>query len=710
MAKQAADPLRRGLPDLTVSPAALPSVSVPPPVRLETGAIEVGDDVQGFVVYGGYFTLPDGLYLIDTRFEAAGDIPAVLDVFDHGVVLAETNCAPHTRLLVNLTDVTALEVRIRALGGAFRCDSIRLRCLYDTRRRAVAAELDSIAADLAADGRADLAATIIDFLTEAGSPEEAVGFTEAGSVAGMLPGRRMELIWRALHTGQPVDQWSMMLDQDASTRGGAAQAFLKAAPPPEVIDYSSSSAEAAAALRAHGLDAAALRVLAADRWSLEEELVGRSLGPAALSKLRHARSGLVDHPAFRSSLMRKLAESEHAFQTTALVLGCVVAPSPLTGQPLVSRHSIVTPIEHGKQVFLFYYFAGPEPFYLGVGGWAGQKALVYFPLKNLVVGLMHPSQSWTPFPALIDALKHFVLVEADEVGAYLASETRPALLTSTVNNMGHSFWNDQSRLMQLDRAGLLGSVDAMVVYREVFIEPTEVVDFAGEVLRPSTPSELTATVYRNRLFCVRPTALALRIEDVERIQAAARAATTEATWAQIEVAQQSGFLLWANLRAHNKVWVGQVEGILQIAQDLVADHGSLALFLDGMRDCGPLMREISERAPPGVTVFEGTNLPLADSISWAFAIDSYVATIGSGLTLVTWLANKPGLAHSEKGHLSQLEFWREVREGLAPIHAPKLSEIEETVGGWYSDYHIPLDKMRRLMRKAAKHAKPTGRL
>jgi hypothetical protein len=82
-----------------------------------------------------------------------------------------------------------------------------------------------------------------------------------------------------------------------------------------------------------------------------------------------------------------------------------------------------------------------------------------------------------------------------------------------------------------------------------------------------------------------------------------------------------------------------------------------------------------------------------------------VATIGSGLTLVTWLANKPGLAHSDREHLSQLEFWQDVRPGLAPIFAPAASEIEEVTGGWYSDYRISLPTMRKLLRRATRQAK-----
>jgi hypothetical protein len=77
---------------------------------------------------------------------------------------------------------------------------------------------------------------------------------------------------------------------------------------------------------------------------------------------------------------------------------------------------------------------------------------------------------------------------------------------------------------------------------------------------------------------------------------------------------------------------------------------------------------------------------------WVHNIDTYIAVIGSGLVLVNWLANKPGVTHGNKGHYGQQGFWTDVRENsISPIFLAE-EFIEDlfnhpTSGNLYSDYN-----------------------
>ena len=92
-------------------------------------------------------------------------------------------------------------------------------------------------------------------------------------------------------------------------------------------------------------------------------------------------------------------------------------------------------------------------------------------------------------------------------------------------------------------------------------------------------------------------------------------------------------------------------------------------------------------------------MPLNENIHWAFAVDYYIATIGWGLTLATRLAAKRGIAHSEQGHLNQMEFWPEVRaDAPAPI-SPNRASVEDIGQGMYCNYRIEPTVMIGLFEK-----------
>jgi hypothetical protein len=93
--------------------------------------------------------------------------------------------------------------------------------------------------------------------------------------------------------------------------------------------------------------------------------------------------------------------------------------------------------------------------------------------------------------------------------------------------------------------------------------------------------------------------------------------------------------------------------------------------------------------PPNVKLFPGIDVSIYDTIMWAFQIDSYIATIGSGLTIVTWIAGKPGVAHSESHHLNQIaSFWGDVRPDVPLPITPACDQVIDTGEKMYCNYEI----------------------
>ncbi|NES67521.1 MAG: hypothetical protein F6K24_20900, partial [Okeania sp. SIO2D1] len=125
---------------------------------------------------------------------------------------------------------------------------------------------------------------------------------------------------------------------------------------------------------------------------------------------------------------------------------------------------------------------------------------------------------------------------------------------------------------------------------------------------------------------------------------------------------------------------------------------------DGMPDTEEIMEEIKSLIPPQIKTYNALNCTMNETIAWAYAIDVYIAVVGSGLTFLTWLANKPGVAHGNRAHLSQKIFWKEVREdSIIPEFIEDKYIIDQAVPGMYQNYDcdwkIILNKLTKIIEK-----------
>ncbi|GGA21411.1 hypothetical protein [Okeania sp. KiyG1] len=88
--------------------------------------------------------------------------------------------------------------------------------------------------------------------------------------------------------------------------------------------------------------------------------------------------------------------------------------------------------------------------------------------------------------------------------------------------------------------------------------------------------------------------------------------------------------------------------------------------------------------------FYNTNLKikLYESIVWANNIDAYIAVVGSGLVITSWLTDKPGVAHGDLAHLAQKSFWYGVKEaGIRPTFL-KAQDIQQLNTKAYGNYKV----------------------
>ncbi|MBW3558321.1 MAG: hypothetical protein KY449_00930 [Proteobacteria bacterium] len=620
-----------------------------PPVRLPAGVHRIVPRMKvGRRVWGpGHWTV-----------EANGLLPVARDLNDRGPAY------------LSLRREEAVEVEVNVRGQAVEFTGVEIApVLLDDeeagpdRLRASIDELQRATAEPAA------VFHLIDRLAAVEGPQAAESFRRRLSCVLQRDDGTVRDVWRALNTiGGPAPSATEPLSLERIT----------------------------GALSKHGLTVFDLfpGMMAEDRRKLlgqgyqaefvQASLIHRSYGPQEPA------------PEFRSSFLRTLADLDRSFQLDVLRGEGMAAYCPVSGRLLRSRHGFC--LMRPGSAYIFYRFEGVEVFYVCVGNWPGSRMFIYMPETETLVHMLHPKFRWEPPEDVVREFKVNCVRLHQEVHTYVHGPTRPAAVFRATLNLGHHFWNDLGGIETALRAGVAPQTLEVVQAPSPFMDVCSVFPEIPErrVTRLSTAEAVFGHCLREGLTPVRLTGAQVTATLAERVRRAA------AEWGQgaRPPADVPRPLIWVNLRAHNKVWVSQAEGYAELLNTLQTELGTVSAYLDGTPDCAGIAAELRARLRPEVTVFEGLDVSLYDSLNWAFAVDAYVVTIGSGLALVTWLADKPGVAHSEWAHLCQLEWWSEVRPGSRPPLAPAFAEITEIVGGMYCNYELDWRRLLQLVRQA----------
>ncbi|CAN5286925.1 hypothetical protein BH10PSE4_BH10PSE4_08610 [soil metagenome] len=614
----------------------------------------------GFVLYGPYMTLEAGVYQITLDLDAGEG--AVFDVFADGTVFLERAATAGTVSLQVVGPVKGLEFRLSVRGGPLIFRDLTLT---------------KVAPDAGA--------------TAAGSPT----IISQPLVMREIQTRALSRLWKSLHgrSREAVVQMSPVA-QDADLLAWSEQ--LPRARVIEAWDEASLLASAST-LESLGIDIAALRDCRQDNFASEAQFAERAGRLRLASLLReHATFPEAD---FVSPFLAALAQGHGAVQFTGLAEGVAICPCPFTGAILASERAVPVACDAAKQSHIFHYFDGGTPFYLVVTGFGGRKAYIYVPGLELILQIGKPQFDWGSHQPAIDLLRRFAMQSAIAFFDYLEAPTTPTILAGTVNNLGHYFWNDLAGLARYGATGLPQATRRVLAYRYAFLGPELGLEDASnlEVLKSDDAESLFRLVLEQHLYCVRPTALRMHPETGARIRQHVEGRLSPEHRTRIAQAREAELLVWFNLRNHNKMWLDQVDAAVRLAERAALEGRSLALFLDGMIDCEPLAAEIRRRAPGVTRLINGFDLPLHESISWAYACDAYVATIGSGLTITTWVAGRPGVAHSEQAHMNQMEFWSEVRPDVPAPTVPERDAIVDRGHGAYCNYNLDPETIVSLL-------------
>lgn len=430
----------------------------------------------------------------------------------------------------------------------------------------------------------------------------------------------------------------------------------------------------------------------------ETALVRDGIQPLAV-QLLFARNNtrVAREPEDTEALMDGHPDVSNAFQFDMLRHGALIVPSLFGPGTMTSRTSfpVLSPVQ--GIVNLFYEFTEPHHVIVGVStSWIGALSFVWFVDHDVLIydARLHWLVDYEP---TLSVLRTFVALCARHHAAahsYRAAAKTTACVSGFISNMGHYFWNEVSGLERVLRAGfripVLLADPRWLPLHAIFAR--DGLAIVAEVAPDRDALFLTAL--EHCLFLVRPTGNAIDAPLAAKVQTAARRLLDidqPGRIAQLEATTQGAFVVFFNLRAHNKSWIEQVDGAAEIVARLAPLTASrrIVLFLDGYNDCAEIATAIRERLASTCAVVDGTRAPFAETLAWAYRCDLFVAVIGSGLVPLTWLAAKPGVCHGDHRHLDQMAFWPLVRLGYDKLSWPRHSEVTVVQDAWYSNYSIP---------------------
>jgi len=396
-------------------------------------------------------------------------------------------------------------------------------------------------------------------------------------------------------------------------------------------------------------------------------------------------------------------DTRHSHQTMTLRGAQMECRSPVSGQWEKAVASV--PLVANVYLPVVYEFAGENPMLvIGNVGWGSTVAFVWCVRQDVI---LVNDRNWAvghDWKGLFQLYINVCLAHRDALQEYRRAEKRTAIVSGYRGNMGHYFWNDVSGLEREWRLGNWTSDIPTLTRPNLWLRVERMYPERAASITETPAADVLERTLKDRLFLISLSGSAIDADLAERVRVGATSWLELNESAMLEAHKaalaRNDFCLFVNLRAHDKVWVEQREGIIDIIDAAHERFGKVLVYLDGMPDCRSLIEEFIAARGDSCEMIDGTSAPFELTLAWAYACDFFIAVIGSGLVPLTWLADRPGLCHANHGHLEQLSFWPKVRVRTHPLAAPKPEDVEHVTAHYYTNYHLAPSTMRRLFLEA----------
>jgi tetratricopeptide (TPR) repeat protein len=414
------------------------------------------------------------------------------------------------------------------------------------------------------------------------------------------------------------------------------------------------------------------------------------------------------------------------YQKSLVETGYIYSLCPWTGKIIRSNKSVGFYHTCGDHPVIIYLFVGQQTFYVIYGSWIAEKTIIYLPSLELIIKVAHSlfGEVLASYIERINVLKAEMVTSWKSVKSYINSDQpkQVALMTAWNKNLGHYMWNELEAIQNLEHQGMLKKIDKFLVGQYDYFNPCQLFDIPEtKVIDTSGYSylDLLNLVTANNYVVVSLRYTHLVTEELaQRISQLSVKRSSLDVLEEVESAKKHFPLLCIQFRSHYRVWLSQIEGTANIIKELYADFPNLAVVFDGwslperpdkralsgIATDQALVEQIITLLPSDIPVYSAIGQTTYETVVWANAVDSYIATMGSGLTYLVWIANKRGVIHSNTFMMNQhtVDVTSSFRENCATnIFIPN-SEIQDqgqpaSVTNYDVDWKFILQQIKNIL-------------
>jgi tetratricopeptide (TPR) repeat protein len=547
-------------------------------------------------------------------------------------------------------------------------------------------------------------------LAEAGEMAEAVACFQQATYKHLREGKIYEIIWKGLNKMAPLDS-SLSYYPTEINREETYEYFQKTSNY-KIINFYDLTISDKLILQNHDFLLENLQIITQDCINLEEIYANsfQTDSPIHLSnnQERSTRS-------FRDEWKKAIHLQQNIIQT-----GYVYAVCPWSGRILRSQESFC------YFPWIFYRFVGNEVFYLIVGDWFSSKQCIYVPRLEIII-LLYPFPHMD-FTWVVNHFKSHLVSSWQKVQAYLSSQTKEVVVVMGISNIGHYLWNELSGVNYFYQKMTFNQVHKFLLdvnyeffnFEEIFPKIA-----SDRIIRVEDSQKISQKIIDHNLFVVRLVDFFIEEELVNRIYQECIKKSSQFSLKKVEQAQTHFPLLWIGIRNYKRKWLSQTEGIANIIKRIYDDFPDLAVVFDAWsiteRDQGEYdeviaveqacLEQIMSLLPPGISTYSTIGRPIYETIVWGQAIDLYAVPFGTGMTFVTWIASKPGVAYGNKNYYAAVQdsFSPVYRENAVPpvlISTEYITEDENnpdpTTRNYDCDWQVIYNELMQILQNLPK--------
>jgi hypothetical protein len=525
-------------------------------------------------------------------------------------------------------------------------------------------------------------------LAEAGQMAEAVACFQQDTHPPLQEGKMYEMLWLGLNQLAPLDADASDSYYPTKLQPEAIEHYFSQTSKYTIINLSGLTEEDKTLLEKQGFSLTNLQLIAQDSIPLEEIYINH-FSEDKIIRLSQQLSKQTNY----QFVYQPHLNQPNIYQQSIVETGYIYSVCPVSGQVIRSEQSFY---DVAWLPMMSYRFVGSEIYYLIVGHFWGQKMLLYFPRLELIIHL-HPFVQGSE-QAIINRLKGYMVSGWQQSLKYISQPQKKGVVAilGLLTNIGHYFWNELTGLQFLSDNGLFHKLDKILIEpNEYFNVADAFPEIADKIIRITDKKSMFKTIVENNYLAVRVANVFVRERLATRIYEGSLKRCSPEFVAEVYRAKNKHFpLLWFGLRSHDKSWVSQVDGIVNIIKNIAVDFPNLGVVFDGWSrieredERGELMiakdkateQEILEILPPDIQTYSTIGSMSYEKVVWAYAIDLYVIPLSSGSTAVSWIANKPGVMHanssfSTESAREQVTYSRE--NVILPVFLPIESIVDQ---------------------------------